>query len=93
MQKREGFRVRTQIQLTQNQVNTLKRLARQKQVAVAELVRRSVDLYIAVEGELPIDQRYERALAVVGKYNSGDSDLGRNHAAYLAEAYAMVLPL
>lgn len=80
--------IRTQIRLTEGQARTLKQLARQHQCSVAELIRRSVDLYLATSGELPLDQRYERAMAVVGKYRSGDADLGRNHDRYLAEAYA-----
>jgi hypothetical protein len=80
--------IRTQIQLTEGQAKTLKRLAEQQRRSVAELIRQSVDLYLAVAGELPLDQRYERAMAVAGKYRSGDTDLGRNHDQYLAEAYA-----
>ncbi len=81
--------IRTQIQLTEGQARTLKRLARQQQCSVAELIRQSVDLYLANRGELPLDQQYERATAVVGKYRSGDADLGRNHDQYLAEAFAI----
>lgn len=89
-QETEGSDVmlRTQIQLTEAQARTLKRLARQKQVSLAELIRQSVDLYIAVEGKRPLDEQYARALAVAGKYQSGDADLGRNHDDYLADAYA-----
>ncbi len=79
--------IRTQIQITEGQARTLKRLARQQQCSVAELIRQSVDLYLAKKGELPLDQQYERAMALVGKYHSGDADLGRNHDKYLAEAY------
>jgi 16S rRNA U516 pseudouridylate synthase RsuA-like enzyme len=79
--------IRTQIQLTEGQARTLKRLAQQQQRSVAELIRRSVDLYLATTGELPLERQYERATAVVGKYRSGDADLGQNHDRYLAEAY------
>ncbi|MGB4950782.1 MAG: CopG family transcriptional regulator [Rhizobiaceae bacterium] len=80
--------LRTQIQLTEDQARLLKRLARQKQVSLAEVIRQSVDLYIATAGERPLDEQYARALAVAGKYRSGDTDLGRNHDDYLADAYA-----
>jgi hypothetical protein len=80
--------VRTQIQLTEGQASTLKRLARQQGRPVAELIRQGVDLVLAAAGELPLDQQYERALAVAGKYRSGDVDLGRSHDRYLAEAFA-----
>ncbi len=79
--------IRTQIQLTEGQARTLKRLAKHQQLSVAELIRQSVDLYLANRGELPLDQQYERAMSVVGKYRSGDADLGRNHDQYLAEAF------
>lgn len=80
--------IRTQIQLTEGQAQSLKRLARQQQRSMAELIRQSVDLYLATAGELPLDQQYERAMALAGKYRSGDTDLGRKHDQYLAEAYA-----
>ncbi|MBK8989895.1 MAG: ribbon-helix-helix protein, CopG family [Chloroflexi bacterium] len=80
--------MRTQIQLTKNQARTLKRLAQQKQMSVSAIIRQSVDLYIAMERERPLDEQYTRALAVAGKYRSGDADLGRNHDDYLADAYA-----
>ena len=83
----EFIMIRTQIQLTEGQARTLKRLAREQQVSVAELIRQSVDLYLARKGELTLDQQYERAMTLVGKYRSGDADLGRNHDKYLADAY------
>ncbi len=80
--------VRTQIQLTEGQAKTLRRLAKHQQRSVAELIRRSVDLYLATEGQQPLDRQYERALALAGKYRSVETDLGRQHDAYLADAYA-----
>lgn len=80
--------VRTQIQLTEGQSRRLKQLAREEKRSVAELIRNSIDLYLASRGELPLEQLYERALAVAGRYHGGESDLGRNHDQYLAEAYA-----
>lgn len=82
--------IRTQIQLTEGQAKTLKRLAKEQQRSMAEIIRRSIDLYLASTGELPIDQQYERALAIAGKYSGGVTDLARNHDQYLAEAYAKI---
>lgn len=87
-QESAAARVRTQVQLTEGQSKTLKRLARERQCSVAELIRRSVDLYLAAAGKLPLDQQYERAMAIVGMYSSGDADLSRNRDHYLAKAYA-----
>lgn len=80
--------VRTQIQLTEGQAKTLKRLAKEQRRSVAELIRQSIDLYLAQRGELPLDQMYDRALALSGKYRTGDTDLGRGHDTYLADAFS-----
>ena len=80
--------VRTQIQLTEGQSKSLKQLAREQERSVAELIRKSIDLYLASSGELGLEQKYERAMAVVGKYRAEDVDLGRSHDHYLATAYA-----
>lgn len=82
--------IRTQIQLTEAQAADLKRLALKQRRSVADIIRQSVDLYLAASGELPLDQQYERALALAGKFHSGDMRLGRDHDRYLAEAYAML---
>lgn len=84
--------VRTQIQLTEDQSVTLKKMAREKNVAMAELIRRSIDMYIRAEEGLTIAERRQRALSAVGKFSSGVPDLGENHDKYLAEIYAEVGP-
>jgi hypothetical protein len=63
-------------------------LAREQPRSVADLIRQSVDLYLAAMGEMPPGRQYERAMAVVGKYLTGDADLGHDHDHYLAGAYA-----
>lgn len=80
--------VRTQIQLTEGQAQTLKRIAQSQRISMAELIRRTIDAYLATTGELPRDRQFERALAVAGKYSSIESDVGRRHDHYLAEAYS-----
>lgn len=79
--------VRTQVQLREDQAQTLRLMAREQQLSVAELIRRSIDLYLAVADEQPLDQKYERALALAGKYQDA-ADFGRNHDHYLADAFA-----
>ena len=44
--------VRTQIQLTEEQVNSLKRLANKLHVSLAELVREGVDTILRTSGEV-----------------------------------------
>lgn len=79
--------VRTQIQLTEAQSEKLKRLAAQQNTSVADLIRQSVDLYLSSTTHIDREEQKRKALEIVGKFNSGVSDLGINHDKYLAEAY------
>jgi Arc/MetJ-type ribon-helix-helix transcriptional regulator len=79
--------VRTQIQLPEQQVTLLKRLAAQQHVSMAELIRRAVDLLTLSPDVTSIKERRERALAAVGRFHSGSGDLATRHDDYLAEAF------
>ncbi|MGD0884780.1 MAG: ribbon-helix-helix protein, CopG family [Thermodesulfovibrionales bacterium] len=77
--------VRTQIQLTEGQVKTLKRLAHSRHLSVAELIRQAVESLIRSNSIADIDERRRRALSIVGKFRSGKRDISREHDKYLAE--------
>jgi hypothetical protein len=81
--------VRTQIQLTEAQVAGLKQLAGQRQLSIAEIIRQAVDQVLqdagAAQGNW--EEKKRRALSVVGKFQSGLSDISEHHDAYLDEAY------
>lgn len=79
--------VRTQIQLTETQMHTLKRLAADRGVSVAALIRQSVDLLVRTAGVVDDEEQRQRALAIVGRFHSGRSDLAAEHDRYLEEAY------
>lgn len=81
--------VRTQIQLTEDQAEALKRKAKEQDVSIAELIRRSIDLYIRSE-KWPVseEERREQMLSIIGMGRSGLTDLSTNHDYYLTEAYA-----
>ncbi|MDP8943934.1 MAG: ribbon-helix-helix domain-containing protein [Actinomycetota bacterium] len=76
--------VRTQIQLTDGQAAGLKRLAVERGVSMAALIREAVDRTLA-EGDMAA--RHRRALAVAGKFRSGRSDVSERHDDYLADAF------
>jgi hypothetical protein len=76
--------VRTQIQLTENQVRRLKRRAAERGVSMAELIRRAVDQSFEPDD---MDAKWERALSVVGKFRSDVPDLSERHDDYLADAF------
>jgi Arc/MetJ-type ribon-helix-helix transcriptional regulator len=79
--------IRTQIQLTKQQVQSLKSLANARGVSMAELIREGVDSLLKAQQGIDLAERRRRAIAAAGKFQSDVSDLGVNHDRYLAEAY------
>jgi Arc/MetJ-type ribon-helix-helix transcriptional regulator len=80
--------VRTQVQLTEEQIERLRRLAAESGQSMAELVRLGVDLYLSSRNQPAQTERIERALALAGKFASGLNDVSAEHDRYLSEAYA-----
>lgn len=80
--------IRTQIQLTEEQLRRVKRLSRQRSVSIAEVIRSFVDHGISAESPRR-DEAYRRARAVVGRFpdRDGARDLARDHDRYLDEAF------
>jgi hypothetical protein len=79
--------IRTQIQVTEKQMKSLKTMALEQGVSVAELIRRSIDSFIQSPKVLSDEERIQRALSVIGKFHSGLSDVSVNHDKYLDEIY------
>ncbi len=76
--------VRTQIQLTEEQATALKEIAAQRGVSMAELIRESVEHIIE---ECERREKWRKALAIMGRYRSGLSDVSANHDQYLGDDY------
>ncbi|MBI5308896.1 MAG: ribbon-helix-helix protein, CopG family [Planctomycetes bacterium] len=79
--------VRTQIQLTEEQVKSLKRIALSRHLSIAEIIRQAVDTVIRTNTLVDIEERRKRAIDVVGRFSSGKHDISRKHDTYLAEAF------
>jgi predicted DNA-binding protein len=79
--------IRTQIQFTEEQSEALKQLAAREGKTVAELVRLGVDQLIRSQGALDPEELRRRALAVAGRFHSGDENLSAEHDRYAAEAF------
>lgn len=75
-----------QIQLTEEQAEALRRKASQRRTSVASLVRDAVDTSLR-EGHS--SARWDRALAVLGQFTSGASDVSADHDRYLEDAFAL----
>jgi len=81
--------VRTQIQLTEEQAEEVKRIARTRRVSVAKVIREAVDNVIRSGAGVVTDaeDRRNRALNAVGKFSSGKRDISKKHDRYLSEAF------
>ncbi len=79
--------VRTQVRLTEEQSLALRELAAQEHVSIAELIQWAVDYWLQMHGKISTEERRKRALATVGQFHSGKSDVSERHDEYLAEAY------
>jgi hypothetical protein len=85
------------VQLTEEQVKALKKLAKARKTSMAQLVRESVDQYIVTAPrELTREEKRQRMLAFLQyiKENrdtfrdiEGKTDVAVNHDKYLAEIY------
>lgn len=71
--------VRTQIQLSEDEAEAVKRLARERSVSMAAVIRDAVDQYVRRESGVSIDERWQRSLAALGGLRSGRSDLSQAH--------------
>jgi hypothetical protein len=80
--------VRTQIQLTEQQHEALIERARARNVSMAELIRESIELYLATSPERSSTEQRQAALAVAGRFESGLRDLAERHDDYLEEAFS-----
>jgi hypothetical protein len=78
--------IRTQIQLTEQQVESLKSAAAQRGVSMAELVRQSVDQLLEKTGASSQTELRRKAAAAAGRLRSAQGDVSVRHDDYLADA-------
>ena len=80
--------IRTQIQLTEQQMDSLRGEAEKERISIAELIRRSIDAS-STGSILPARAELKRrALAVAGRFASGQTNVSAEHDQYLDEAFA-----
>ena len=80
--------IRTQIRLTDEQVRRVKRIAIERQVSMATVIREGVDLLLrSAETAATDDERIERAVSAAGQFRSGSGGGAAQHDAHLQEAY------
>lgn len=78
--------IRTQIQLTEEQMAGLRLLAAQKKMSVARIIRASVEEMLKSSRIVDIAERRRRAIAAIGCFRSDTGDLSTDHDRHFAEA-------
>jgi methionine synthase I (cobalamin-dependent) len=78
--------VRTQVQLTKEQADSLKQLAAKRKVSIAHLIRQGVDQVLRETFSPSRAELRERALKAAGRFRSGGLNLSENHDEYFVEA-------
>lgn len=78
--------LRTQVQLTDEQVRRVRTVAKREGISLAEVVRRCVDAGLREQSRKEL---YDRAAELVGALvdTTTSGDLSRRHDAYLEEAF------
>ena len=76
--------IRTQISLTERQARRLRRLAADRSVSMATIIREAIDVYVP-DDEAARAARTARVLAAAGRFDSGLVDVSERHDDYLAE--------
>lgn len=79
--------IRTQIQLPEDQLEALKRLAAAEGRSLSDLVREGVDSLVRGRRGVSRESLKARSLAAVGRFRSGTKDLSTQHDRHLVEAY------
>lgn len=79
--------VRTQIQLPEEQVAMIKKIALAEHKSMAEIIRQSVDFFARAKYWGREEERRRRAMAVAGQFRSGVKDMAASHDSYLTEAF------
>jgi hypothetical protein len=77
--------IRTQVQLTDEQADVLRRRAARENLSVAELVRQAIDAFTRTEPPGHRELR-ERAMRAAGRFASGMTDTSRRHDEAFVEA-------
>ena len=75
--------IRTQIQLTDAQARMLRRVAAERGMSMAAVIRELVDAGLAA----PASAQAARARGVIGRFGSGSNTVSRDHDRELDQAF------
>ena len=79
--------IRTQVQLTEQQLLRLRALAAERGLSISALVRNGVEHILSHAERGEHGDRAQRAIAAAGRFHSGCANVARRHDVYLTDAY------
>jgi hypothetical protein len=78
---------KTQIMISETQMSELRKLAGERGVSVAQIIREALEDSLTRWSGRDMAEVRQRAARVSGRFHSGRSDVSVNHDEHLAEAY------
>jgi hypothetical protein len=78
--------VRTQVQLTPEQAELLRRISAERGVSMAALLREAIEAWGSSTGALSDGEKRRRATAAIGVLSGGPDDLAARHDDYFVES-------
>jgi hypothetical protein len=78
--------IRTQIQLEEHQIQWLRTEAKSRGVSVSQLIREGVEI-LYTQKKHASGNKAKRALAAIGRFSSGVSDISDRHDDCLSDAF------
>ena len=79
--------IRTQVQLTDQQLQALRQLSARSGRSISDLVRQGIDDHLRGRAEASDEERKQRAIRIAGMFASGQTDVSSKHDQYLADAF------
>lgn len=79
--------IQTQIELTEEQMSALEKLAKKRRISLSELVRESITNTLRSDVARGDSEMKRKALDIAGRFRSGLGDLSEGHDKYLSETY------
>lgn len=78
--------IRTQVQLTPEQAELLRRMSAERGTSVAALLREAIDVWARSAQALSEQERRRRAIEGIGIIKGGPEDLASKHDDYFVES-------
>ena len=78
---------RRQFRLTPRQAAAVRREATRRKTSDSAIVREAIELRLRARRHVRDEDSMRRAMGVIGKFASGQNDVGRDHDRELADAF------